>query len=210
MMTHSWLIWRDRYFAQCKNCRWPHGNWNGEIYVVHPISGWWEQARLHGILATLLCGCSFYDARGTLLRDSGASSRGTSFFTICDLPAFRNRHLCIDYVANRGFVKFYDLWDSSFSDDVVPFDISICDIIAHRSLRPLAEVVRILRKQVLDLRELRKASNLARYMRWMDLHKFRCCSRVVWQGTAPFQYDSVWAAIMHAAMVSCRNDFYSG
>ena len=62
---YSWLKLRDRYVSECKNCRWRKCEWNGSIYVVHPISGWWEKARLHyEYHASLICSCSYYVAKG--------------------------------------------------------------------------------------------------------------------------------------------------
>ena len=89
---------------------------------------------------------------------------------------------------------------------IILLRFSIYDIIAYRSLRPLANVVRILRKQVFDLRELRKASLLARYMRWMNLHAFRCCSRALWQATTPHQCDSVWVRACMLTVFEESND----
>ena len=43
---YSWAIWRDRYFSQCKNCRWTQRIWRNSFYVVHPVSGWWERANM--------------------------------------------------------------------------------------------------------------------------------------------------------------------
>ena len=132
-------------------------------------------------------GCRYYYKLG------GCLDGGDAFLIIRSWQDFRNRKLRIDYVVHKGFVKFYDEGDTSSEGDTSYFPpLSIYDIIAYRSLRPLAKVVRMLRKQVLDLRELRKASLLARYMRWMNLHAFRCCSRAVWQATTPHQCDSVW------------------
>jgi hypothetical protein len=125
---YSWLIWRHRYFSQCKNCRWTHRIWRGSSYVVHPISGWWERAWSVG--TTLLCGCEHYDQLGTLLDEDDA------FLTVCNRQEFRNRKLRIDYIVHSGFVKFYDEDDNSFCDDYAP-TLGIYDIIAIPRTPPM-------------------------------------------------------------------------
>ena len=177
---YTWLVRRDRYFSQCKNCRWAQHIWRESIYVVHPASGWWERARLHpDFNHTLLCGCRYYDKLGTLLDQDDA------FLTVRSWQDFINRKLRIDYIVHKGFVTFYDAGDPSFIDDIAP-TLSISEIIAYRSLRPLAKAVRILCKYV------RQASLLARYLRWKNFHNFRCCLRVVRQATGFDQSDSAW------------------
>ena len=170
---YSWVIWRDRYFSQCKNCRWTERIWRNSFYVVHPISGWWE-------LSSMSCGCRYYDQLGTRLDD------GDAFLTVRSWEEFRKRKLRIDYIPHKGFVKFRDEADDSFCDDEAS-TLRIYVIIAYRSLRSLVNAVRILVKRV------REASLLARYLRWRNFHNFRCCSRAVWQATALHQSDSAWA-----------------
>ena len=50
----------DKFFLQCRYCRWRHEEWNGVYYLVHP-SGWFEKDDLEG------CQCKYTDALGQVL-----------------------------------------------------------------------------------------------------------------------------------------------
>ena len=59
---YSWLYWIDKYHLACKNCRWPNFAWHGYPYLMHPDSGWWEEASAYPY-----CDCRFYDDKGSKL-----------------------------------------------------------------------------------------------------------------------------------------------
>ena len=55
-----------KYRWSCKSCRWLEQQWGDKVFVVHPVSGWWEPARMYDS-KSMLCSCRFCDARGFLL-----------------------------------------------------------------------------------------------------------------------------------------------
>ena len=185
-------LWQSQTSSQkltCKNCRWSHfnyyegeGNEYGVPYLRHPANGWWEPTIQHDVFApTLLCDCEYLDRKGYPLAER------TPFFTTHRDPIFAFHKLVIDYIHGPGIVKYFDVRNPDFSDDVGP-TLHFSDVVAVPSLKPLLSVRRMLRLRRLQNGE----SALAHALPLMALHRFRCCSREIWRAVGKGKSDDAW------------------
>ena len=155
-------------------------------------NNWWELARQHWdcddactfYFSTLSCGCQYYDVRGSLLKFR------TRFYTKHRYRGFQFRRLEIHFVHSNGIVKYGDVDDGDFSDDVGP-RLHVSDVIAVKTLRPLVSAL-------FDcfrwhwMRQLRGSSSLCLALPFLALRRFRCCSQGVRRALTPGKSDAAW------------------
>ncbi len=188
------LGWSYRYRWTCKSCRWLKQQWGGKVFVVHPVSGWWEPARMYDS-KFMICSCRFCDARGFLL------IRGTRFLANLNIlrvesmhdPEFCRRQLEIDYVKSEQFVKYYDIHDHHFCDDTGPL-LTITDIITVSAFSKLCSAARsfLQSKTLCWVRESRRSLRIVCWLRLKDVLRFSFCSRGIWNALSSGNTHEQW------------------
>ena len=143
---------------------------------------------------TMVCSFRFYDARGFLL------IQGTRFLVNLNVlrvvskhdPQFLCRQLAIDYVKSEQFVKYYDLRDPHFCDDIGPL-LTINDIISVSAFSKLFSAARsfLQSKTLCWVRESRRSLRIVCWLCLKDVLLFSFCSRGIWNAlsSGKMQYD---------------------
>ena len=191
-MEYCGLMRLHKFRWTFKSCRWLRQKWGGKVFVVHPVSGWWEPARMYDS-KTMVCSCRFYDARGFLL------IQGTRFLVNLNVlrveskhdPQFLCRQLAIDYVKSEQFVKYYDIRDHHFCDDIGPL-LTINDIISVSAFSKLFSAARsfLQSKTLCWVRESRRSLRIVCWLCLKDVLRFSFCSRGIWNALSSGKMQS--------------------